>query len=441
MTARRQARRTCTPAEAAALVRPRDSIAIPLGPGQPAAFLNALGDRGSFEELKIVSSILTGLYRVLACPGVTLLSGFHGPVERGLRAGGHDVRFVPGDFRRFGPLIRRFRPRIVSTLATPPDENGMCSLALHAGGIVPELWRASRDPDRILLVETSPHLPRTLGLPPEHPHAIPIEAIDVLVESEFAPGALPESEPSDVERAIAVHARGYIPDGATLQTGIGGIPSEVAKLLADGPGGDYGVHSEMFTNGLMALHQKGKVTNQKGQFDGFSVCTFAYGTPDLYRWLDGNPDVRFLPVEIVNDPMVIARNRSMISLNGALAVDIAGQIAADSINGRQWSGVGGHEDFVNGAALSEGGHSLICMPSTATIAGRAVSRIEARFPAGALVTTPRHQVDVVITEHGAAELAGKTYEERAEALIAIAHPDFRDVLAAEAEEVLKLRSS
>lgn len=441
MTARREARMTCTPAEAAALVGSRDSIAVPLGPGQPAGFLNALGDRDAFDELRIASSILTGLYRVLGRPGVRLLSGFHGPVERGLRAGGYDVRFVPGDFRRFGPLIRRMNPRIVATLATPPDANGMCSLALHAGGIVPELWRASRDPDRILLVETSPHLPRTLGLPPEHPHAIPVEAIDVLVQSDLPPGALPPSDPSDVERAIAAHARSYIPDGATLQTGIGGVPSEVAKLLAEGSGGDYGIHSEMFTNGLMELHRAGKVTNRKGQFDGVSICTFAYGTPELYQWLNENGDVRFVPVDIVNDPTVIARNRSMISLNGALAVDIAGQIAADSINGRQWSGVGGHEDFVCGAAFSEGGHSLICMPSTATVGGRAVSRIEACFAAGALVTTPRHQVDVVITEYGAAELAGQTYEERAEALIAIAHPDFREVLRAEAEDVLKMRSA
>jgi acyl-CoA hydrolase len=326
----------------------------------------------------------------------------------------------------------------------PPDAAGRFSLALHAGATVDELHRAGADPDRLLIAEVCSTLPRTLGLPPDHPHALSLDEIDVLVESDAEPFTLPELPGGEVERRIAGHVRRFVPDGATLQTGIGGIPGEVVKALAAGDGGDYGIHSEMFTTGLMQLHLAGKVSNRKGVYDGFSVATFAAGTRALYDWLDGQEAVRFLPVDRINDPAVIARNRRMISINGALSVDLAGQIAADTLDGRQFSGIGGHEDFVTGASFSEGGHSLVCMPSTATVKGAGdghdrVSRITARFPAGAIITTPRHQVDVVVTEWGAAELAGRTGEERAEALIAIAHPDFRDALREEAKALLHER--
>jgi acyl-CoA hydrolase len=231
----------------------------------------------------------------------------------------------------------------------------------------------------------------------------------------------------------------FIPDGATLQTGIGGVPNEIALLLSGGPGGDYGIHTEMFTSGLMRLHRAGKVTNRKGVYDGFSACTFAAGTRELYDWLDGNEAVRFLPVDLVNDPALIARNRNMIAIEGALAVDLTGQVAADTLDGRQYSGIGGHEDFVMGAAFAPCGRSLICLPSLARVHGadgeRPVSRIVTGFAPGTPVTTPRHQVDVVATEWGAAELAGRTTEERAAALAEIAHPDFRDTLRAAAAKL------
>jgi acyl-CoA hydrolase len=189
----------------------------------------------------------------------------------------------------------------------------------------------------------------------------------------------------------------------------------------------------MFTTGLMHLHQSGKVANRKGQFDGVSVATFAGGTEDLYGWLDGNTEVAFLPVDIVNSPDVIARNRGMVTINGAMAIDIQGQVIADTINANQYSGIGGHEDFVSGPALSLEAQALLCMPSTATVGGKRVSRIVPWFDAGAVITTPRHQVDVIVTEYGAAELQGKTVRGRGEALAAIAHPEFRDELLAAAE--------
>jgi len=419
-----------TPAEAAALVRPRDRLAVPLGPGQPAAFLHALGERDDFEDLHVFGALLTGLYKVFTRRGVHLRSGFFGPVERGLRQSGFDVQFVPADFRRFSHIVRDFRPRILSVMAAPPDEKGMISFGLHAGAGVDELFAVSRDPDRLLVVEINPRVPRTLGMPPEHPHAIHVDQVDVLVESDAPLFELPDHAPDEVERAIAAIVSRYVPDGATLQTGIGGIPSAVAEILATGPGGDYGLHTEMFTTGCLRLHQAGKVTNRKGQYDGVSIVTFAAGPRELYEWLDGNESVRFLPIEYVNDPAIIARNRRFVSINGALAVDSRGQIAADTIDGRQFSGIGGHEDFLQGAAYSEGGRSLVCLPSTARVGDRVVSRIQAQFAAGAVVTGPRHQVDIVVTEHGAAELAGRSVAERAEALVAIADPQFRDALRA-----------
>ena len=278
------------------------------------------------------------------------------------------------------------------------------------------------------MVETSPRFPRTLGLPPEYPHAIHVDAIDVLVESDAEPFVLPEPEPGEIDAAIAAHARRFIADGSTLQTGIGTIPSAIVGRLADGEGGDYGVHSEMFTNGLMRLHESGKVTNRKGQFDGVSVATFAGGSAELYGWLEDNRDVAFLPVEVVNSPDLIGRNRMMVTINAAMAVDIHGQVVADTIDGSQYSGIGGHEDFIAGPALSLSDRALLCLPSTVEIGGEVRSRIVPWFERGAVITTPRHQVDVIVTEYGAAELQGLTVHQRGLALAEIAHPDFRDEL-------------
>lgn len=419
-----------TAAEAAALVRPRDFLCVPLGPGQPGGFLEALGGRDDYEELSIFCGLLLAPHAVLFKPGVRVLSGFYGPVERALRAQQCDVQFVPADFRRFAPAMRRLAARVMATAVAPVDQNGRMSLSLHAGASVDELHRAGADPDRLLVVEVNPRLPRTFGIAPDHSHSVSVEEVDVIIESDRELPVLPETDPTDVEHAIAEQIRPYVREGATLQTGIGGIPSTVVEILAASGGGEYGVHSEMFTTGLMKLHRAGKITNRKGIFDGYSIATFALGTEELHHWLDEQESVRFLPVDIVNDPAVIARNRRMLSINGALAVDLYGQVAADTIDGRQFSGIGGAEDFVCGASFSEGGHSIVCLPSTATAGGRTVSRIVAEFGAGALVTTPRHQVDIVVTEYGAAELAGLTVAERARALAAIAHPRFRDELEA-----------
>ena len=415
--------------EVAALIRPRDSLAIPLGPGQPPALLSALGERDDWQDLQVFSALLMGLYPLFTRSGVRMLSGFFGPVERGLVASGNRVEFVPADFRRFARLLELLQPRVVATAVAPPDAQGHMSLSLHAGAFVEEMHRCARDPERLLVAEVNPNLPRTLGIPPDDPHWLTVDEVDLIVEAETPLLALAEAEPTQVERAIAAHVRAFIPDGATLQTGIGGIPSQVVSELAQGSGGDYGIHSEMFTTGLMRLHRAGKVSNQrKGQYEGVSVCTFAAGSQELYSWLDGCREVRFLPVDQVNDPSRIAANRNMICINGALAVDLGGQICADTLGRRQYSGIGGHEDFTAGPGLELSDRSLVCLPSVATPGGRAISRIVSSLEPGTSVTTPRHQVDVIVTEYGAAELQGRTVGERARALAAIAHPDFRDEL-------------
>ncbi len=416
--------------DAVAAIRPNDTLAVPLGPGVPGGFLHALGERDDFEHLEVFGALLPDLYQVFLRSGVHYRSGFFGPAERFLRDAGARVDFVPADFRRFEPVLHHLKPRVVATSAAMPVD-GWVSLSVHAGAFVDELHDAGADPDRVLLVECSPHFPRTFGVEPEFAHRLHVDEIDVLVQTDRHPLELADAEPTPVEVTIAEHAMQYMTDGCTLQTGIGGIPSQVAKLLAAGPLGDFGVHSEMFTTGLMHLHRSGKVTNRKGsQFDGFSVTTFAAGVPELYEWLHENHEVRFLPVRLVNSPELIAKNRHMVTINGALAVDLAGQVIADTIGGMQFSGVGGHEDFVSGPGLSADGRSLICLPSSSTVQGQLVTRILPSLPAGSVVSTPRHQVDVIVTEYGVAELAGRTIRERAVALASIGHPDVRDELLA-----------
>ena len=355
------------PASCAA--RANDTLGIPLGPGIPPAFLRALGEREDWTALRVSGALVTVGTELFTRPGVHYLSGFFGPFERYLRDAGANIGFAPADFRRFAPLLERESPRVMATAAAPPDADGWCSLSLHAGGTIAELRRAGADPDRLLVVEVSERFPRTFGLPPEHRHALHVDEIDVLVRGEEAPVALPEPEPSEVDAAIARHARAFIPDGATLQTGIGSIPSAIARQLAAGDGSGYGIHSEMFTDGLMHLHTAGKVANRKGLYDGVSVATFAMGSEDLYRWLHENEEVAFLPVEIVNAPEVIGRNRDMITINGALGVDVHGQVVADTIAGVQHSGVGGQEDFIAGPGLSLSQRALLCLPSTYATAG------------------------------------------------------------------------
>ena len=420
--------RTCTPEEAAQLIGTTDAVGFGLGPANPDAFLTALGGRDDWVDLTFGGALLLGFYPVLSHPNVTYRCGFFGPAERMMLAGGANIELVPGGFRQFAPILRRYDPRVMTVLAAPP-EDGLVNLSLHLGATYEELQLAGRDPDRLLVVEVNPNLPRTRSLAPDYTNTLPLDIVDVLVEASGAPFTLPQPPPDEIDEAIAEVARSFVTDGATLQIGIGAVPNMVATKLAHGPGGGYGVHSEMFTDGLMLLHQSGKVTNDaKSLFNGVSITTFALGSAELYTWLDGNADVAFVPVQVVNDPTVIAKNHAFVSINGALSVDLYGQVVADNIDGRQISGVGGHEDFVAGAEMRLDDHSLICLRSPAVSNGVTRSRIVPTLPEGSVVSTPRHHTGVVITEHGSADLSGRTVRERAAALVEIAHPDFRPEL-------------
>ena len=245
--------------EAVAMIRPVDRIGFGLGPAIPDGLMTALGTRDDWEDLQIGGALCLNLYDVFTRPGVSYRCGFFGPAERLHHSQGHRVELVPGGFRQMGPIMARFAPGVMVAQAAPPDEQGKVSLALHVGGTRDELLAAGRDPDRLLIVEVNPHLPRTASLPPTYDNTIPLDA-DRRAGRVRRRTVRPRSTrpATEVDATIAGHALAYVRDGSTLQTGIGAIPNIVAAELARGPLGGFGVHSEMFTTGLMRLHQAGK---------------------------------------------------------------------------------------------------------------------------------------------------------------------------------------
>jgi acyl-CoA hydrolase len=244
--------------------------------------------------------------------------------------------------------------------------------------------------------------------------------------------SVPPAESSDLDRRIAAHVVDRIPDGATIQAGIGSIPS--ALLAALGGHSHLGVHTELLSDGVMDLIEAGAVDgSQKRRRRGKAVTTFALGTRELYERLDGNPAVEFLPVDVVNDPRVIAEEPSFVSINATTEVDLVGQCASETVAGRYWSSSGGQADFAKGAMFSPGGKAFVVLPSTAR--GGTVSRIRGSLTPGSMVTTLKNTVDHIVTEHGIAEMRGRSIRERATALIAIAAPEFRDELRAQAKQM------
>lgn len=416
--------------EAAALLRVEDTLAVPLATGQPAALLTALGERQDYRSLSVFGGLLTAPYSVFSQPGVRFVSGFYGPIERMMKNAGAHIDYLPADFLGWERYAETSRPRVVASALAPMDERGYLSFGLHGGATFHAFLDAARDPERLAIGEVMRDMPQVRGLGRFGGHRIHVSQVDCLIESDRGVFELPPQPTVTEDEKIAAFVEELVADGSTLQIGIGGIPNGVAQLLAGGRKGDFGIHTEMLVDGIMQLHRAGKVSNHKGIFDGYSIATFAAGSRALYDWMHDNPEVRLLPVSQVNDPAIIRRNRNMVSINGAIAVDLSGQIMADTIGPRQYSGVGGHELFVIGAGASAGGKSIICLHSTATVEGRRVSSIVASLPLGTAVTTPRHHVQYVVTEHGVADLAMLTARERAAALLRIAHPDFREELQA-----------
>jgi len=424
-----------SPEAAVALLRPNDSLGFGLASATPMAFMRALGERNDWTNVVVTGGLLLSGLEFFQHPGVHYRSVFFGGVERTARANGGDVQFVPSGFRQFATVLEADAPRVLVHSASMPDANGRVNLSLHHGYVVDEFRRAVADPERVVILECSSFMPRTRTLE-GYSNEFSLDEIDVVIYSNEKPVELGSETPSKEDIAIARYVADFVHDGDTIQTGIGTIPNLVADDLANGDGGGYGIHSEMFTDGLLRLCQSGKVTNSnKAIFPGFALTTFALGSRALYDFLDENDTVRFAPVHVVNDPGVIGSYDNLVSINSALCIDLYGQLVADSIVGRQHSGVGGHEDFVQGTELTLTNYSLICLRATVEIDGVVHNRIMTQLPHGSVVTTPRHHTNVVVTEFGVAELRGRSVPERAVALAAIAHPQFRDELYAAAEKL------
>jgi acyl-CoA hydrolase len=422
--------------EAMALVRSGDTVAAGLATGEPPALLEALGRRTDLTSLTLYGAIFTRPYPILTRPGVRVMSGFFGPIERMARAAGADIEYMHADFIGLEQLALMLKPRVVLAATTVPDEEGYVSFGVHAGATYKAFVEAARDPARVAIAACNPHMPWLDGFDDLGGNRIHASDLDALALDDSELFALPAAHPSDAERAITRNAEALIEEGSCLQFGIGAVPDEIARLLADGPKRDFSIHSEMISDGVMALHESGSVANRKELYDGFTVATFALGSPNLYRWLDRNPAVRMAPVSAVNDVALIRRLSKFVSVNSALAIDLRGQVVADYIGGHQYSGIGGHEMFVMAATECANGKSLVCMPSTATVNGRRVSKIVPAIGVDATVTTPRQHVQYVVTEHGAADIFALGDRSRPAALIELAAPEFRDRLRAEAKKLI-----
>jgi len=303
---------------------------------------------------------------------------------------------------------------------SPPDKHGYCSL-----GVSVDASNAALESANHVVVQVNPNMPRTHG-----DGLIHVDEIDYGVEVEASLPEAPRPKLSDVEQAIGQNCARLVDDGATLQMGIGAIPDAVLRALDDHE--DLGVHTEMFSDGIIDLIEDGVITGEnKAIHPGKVVGSFAMGTRRLYDFMDDNPLIAMLDVAYVNDTAVIRRNPKVTAINSAIEVDLTGQVCADTIGTYQYSGVGGQMDFIRGASLSEDGKPIIALPSTT---GKGISRIVPNLKEGADVVTTRAHVHHIVTEYGSVNLYGKNLRERAEALIDIAHPDHREDLQEAAHE-------
>ncbi len=324
---------------------------------------------------------------------------------------------VPRLFRR----REQFPINVALVHLSPPDMHGYCSFGVEVG-----LTKTGAEVADIVIAEVNAQMPRALG-----DSVIHIDDVDYIVEVSYPVPEVQMTDANPLQQEIAKHIVGLIPDGATLQTGIGAVPDAVLRLLHNHR--DLGVHTELFSDGVIDLVERGVINcRAKTLHPGKIVAGFVLGTKYLYNFINDNPLCEFHPTEYVNNPYVISQNAKMVAINSALEVDLTGQVCADSIGHRFYSGVGGQLDFIRGAGRSEGGVPIIALPSTAR--DDSVSRIVPELKPGAGVTTGRNDVHWVVTEFGAVNLFGATVRERAKRLIQIAHPKFREELARVAYE-------
>jgi acyl-CoA hydrolase/GNAT superfamily N-acetyltransferase len=416
------AERTVDASKAVACVRRGSRVFVGSGCAEPVALVDALAARPDVEDVEVMHIMTVGhapYAKAEATRRFRANAFFIGSnVREAVAHGAADytpvfLSEIPGLFR-----TRRLRLDVALICVSPPDRHGFCSL-----GVSVDVVKAAAESADVVVAEVNRTMPRTHGASFVH-----CDDLDWFVKNDAPILESVPQEPDEASRRIGTLCASLIPDGATLQMGIGEIPNAV--LLNLGARQDLGLHTEMFSDAVIPLIDAGVVNGRrKTLHPGKAVTSFCKGSRRLYDYVDDNPFFEFLPTEFVNDPFIIARNDRMISINSALQVDLTGQVCADSIGTRFYSGIGGQVDFIRGAARSAGGRSIIALESTAKKG--ALSRIVPVLAEGAGVVTTRGDVHTVVTEHGIAELKGRTVRERALSLVSIAHPDFRgDLLAA-----------
>ena len=417
--------RITTPDDAVSIIESGQQVYVQCAAAAPSILLDAMVAHATSEDLRDISVV----HLHIEGPGPHLAlemarhfrhrALFIGPNARAAIEDGR-ADYVPVFLSDVPHLFDSGALHLDAVLvnATPPDAHGFCSL-----GTSVEAVHAAIRSARTVIVQFNRAMPRTLG-----ESFIHVDEIDLAVEADVPPYEHPIGALGDVERRIGAYVADLIPDEATLQLGIGAIPAATALFLQGKR--DLGIHTEMFTDSVVDLVEAGAITGDaKERNRGKIVTAFVLGTQRLYRFIHDNPMVEMRSVDFTNDSSVIRSFRRMVAINSAIEVDLTGQVVADSIGHRLYSGVGGQMDFIRGAALASEGRAIIALPSTA--AGGTASRIVATLQPGAGVVTTRAHVRTIVTEFGVAELFGKSLDERAAALIAIAHPDFRDQLRSE----------
>ncbi len=419
-----------TPAEAAGKIRSGDVISASIACGIPYAFMDALaGEANRLENVRI--DIGMGLKPILPYMAkyngsIAIRSLFWGPVERLFIGMGSKIDYQPIHLSdtTYDRTQSRHRANVVVTMGTPPDGSGMISL-----GPCPLDDELLHSCERVI-VQVNEKLPYVKGVGCMYP----VDKVTWLVDKTEDIPAVEPIAPDENEARIAGYIAERVPDGACIQLGIGGIGTAVGGFLRDKR--DLGIHTEMFVESMVELIECGAVNNsRKTLCPGKAVFGFAVGSRHMYELMDHSDMLEARPFAWVNDPRVIARNDGMVSVNGAMAIDLTGQVCAESVGSRQYSGTGGQADFVRGAKWSRGGQSFIAMPSVRSDkAGNVFSKISLALPEGSAVTTLRSDVEYVVTEYGLADIRNEPLRERARRLIAIAHPDFRDKLTFDAKK-------
>ncbi len=408
-----------TPYEAVSLIRSGDHVYIQAAAGSPIKLVEALSRRhADLRDVELYHMHTEGPadYAKAEYADSFKVSAFFigGNIRPSVQAG--ISQYIPVFLSEIPLLFRRnILPVDVALIhVSPPDNHGFCSL-----GISVEASHAAIEKARVVIAQVNKQMPRSHGDGLVH-----ISRFDAWCEVDEPIHELDLGEPDDIETRIGQHVAGLVDDSATLQMGIGGIPNAVLKFLMNHK--NLGIHTEMFSDGILPLVEKGVINgSMKRIHPGKIVSTFAMGTRKLYDFIHDNPQVAMLDVQYVNDTAVIRRNPKVTAINSAIEIDITGQVCADSIGYKMYSGVGGQMDFIRGASLSEGGKPIIALPSQTA---KGISKIVPALKEGAGVVTTRAHMHYVATEWGVVDLYGKNLKQRAQALITIAHPDHREAL-------------